>query len=224
MELLIPQPSEIALDVATGTGFTAMEIAPRVKQVLATDITENMLVEARKNAQARNLKNIRFEMADASYLPYPDSTFDLVTSRRAPHHFSNITKFLTEAHRVLRPGGRLGVSDMSPREGTEEFVNAIERMRDQSHAKALSPSEWRKLLASIGFEIKREERIYEEVSFEQWLYPVERGGTEELEIMKAWKNVPKRVRDLMRAKESKKGIERWSRSLIVLVASKYNHV
>jgi ubiquinone/menaquinone biosynthesis C-methylase UbiE len=163
-------------------------------------------------------------MADACHLPYPDSSFDLVTSRRAPHHFSNVTMFLTEARRVLRPGGRLGVSDMSPREGTEEFMNAIERIRDQSHAKALSPSEWRTLLANIGFEIKREEKIYEEVTFGQWLYPVERGGAEELEIRKAWKNAPNFVRDLMRAKESAKGIERWSRSLVVLVASKYNHV
>ncbi|MDG6997313.1 MAG: class I SAM-dependent methyltransferase, partial [Nitrososphaerota archaeon] len=65
IELAKPAKSDVVLDVATGTGFTAIEFAPLVKEVVAADITEEMLQEARKLASERGIKNIRFEYADA---------------------------------------------------------------------------------------------------------------------------------------------------------------
>ena len=139
VELLDPKPNEIALDVGTGTGFTAMEIAHRVSRVVAIDITEEMLQQARKLAAERGILNIQFEKGDALEVPYNESSFDVVTTRRAAHHFVDVGKFLGEAARVLKDGGRLGIDDMSPPQGAKEFTNRIEILRDKTHTKLSAP-------------------------------------------------------------------------------------
>ena len=133
VELLQPQSTDTVLDIATGTGFTAIEIAKKAKRVIGVDITNEMLAEASRLAKEKQISNIRFEKADASSLPYDDDSFDNVTTRRATHHFADVEKFLSEASRVLKVSGRLGIVDMSPPEGTDKFFNRIERLRDSTH-------------------------------------------------------------------------------------------
>ena len=149
IEVLEPKPSEVALDVATGTGFTALEVSKKVSQVFATDITIEMLEEAKKLALKQSANNIRFEKAEASSLPYNNCSFDIVTTRRAAHHFSDIPQFLNETSRVLKQGGRLGLVDMSPIEGTQDFCNVIEHLRDYTHVKALTTAAWKIALSSF---------------------------------------------------------------------------
>ncbi|MCZ7543583.1 MAG: class I SAM-dependent methyltransferase [Anaerolineae bacterium] len=67
-----PQPSWAALDIATGTGHTALALAPHVRAVVATDITPEMLGEARALARARGVGNVRLCRADAHHLPFAD--------------------------------------------------------------------------------------------------------------------------------------------------------
>ena len=94
----------LGLDIATGPGFTAFAIAEFCDTIVASDIAPGMLNQARKIAARRGIANVRFEIIDASDIPYPDASVDLVTCRTAPHHFRDIGKFLSEVHRVLRPG------------------------------------------------------------------------------------------------------------------------
>ena len=85
------------LDVATGTGFTALAFAARVKEVIGLDVSEGMLAQARANAQAEALANVTFQKGAAESLPFPDASFDKVTCRVAPHHFLSITQFCAES-------------------------------------------------------------------------------------------------------------------------------
>ncbi len=118
VELVNPQPHWHALDVATAAGHTAFIFAPHVADVVATDITPEMLPVAARVAGEKGITNVTLREADAEDLPFADATFDLVTCRIAPHHFPNISRFLAEAARVLRPGGVLAVVDnIVPRRG-----------------------------------------------------------------------------------------------------------
>ncbi len=197
IELLQPRTNEIALDVATGTGFTAMELAEFVERVVAIDITSEMLSVASRLARERGITNIVFEEGDASNLSFEDSSFDILTTRRAAHHFRNISKFLEEAKRVLKPQGQLGIVDMSPPAGTEAFVNRIEILRDFTHVRALSPSEWKSEMEKAGLAITNFRTLGEKVTFERWLYPVVMGGSQEDAIRKEWEETSEEIRKIL---------------------------
>ena len=217
---LNPKKSEIALDVATGTGFTAVALAGLVGHVTGIDVTDEMLVQAGRLAREQGCTNIRFELGDAMKIGYPSSSFDIVTARRATHHFGSVPNFLREARRVLRPGGRLGIVDMSPPEGAEAFSNKIERLRDSSHVRAFTPAAWNSLVSKAGLHILSSEIVGEPVTFDKWLYPVETGGREEVTIRRAWCSATVSVRRLLEARFEKGVASGWTKFRIILTADK----
>ena len=219
IQALEPKPADLALDVATGTGFTALALAPQVKHVTGIDVTSEMLKEARKLASTEGYPNVSFELGDALAIKFADSSFDIVTARRATHHFQDVPRFLREAHRVLGPGGRLGVVDMSPPEGTAEFSNQIEKLRDGSHVEAFTPSAWKSMVSEAGFQMRSSRVLWERVTFERWLYPVEPGGREEKDIREAWNTADSETKRLLQA-DFADGIKGWTKTRVVLVASK----
>ena len=115
VELVAPQETWIALDIATGAGHVALALAPRLAHVVASDLTPQMLGVARGLAREREILNMSFAEMRAEALPFADLTFDLVTCRIAPHHFDDVSRFVAESARVLRPGGVFGlVENISP--------------------------------------------------------------------------------------------------------------
>jgi ubiquinone/menaquinone biosynthesis C-methylase UbiE len=151
-----PKDSDILLDVATGTGFTALAFSPEVKSVIGVDVSSGMLQQAQAKADALDATNVKFIQAPAEKLPFAGSMFDIIVCRLASHHFVNILDFIAEAHRLLRPAGRLIIADTTVPE--KDFIaatwqNDLERLRDRSHWKNYSAKEWRVLLRSQDFEI-----------------------------------------------------------------------
>lgn len=219
LEALQPKAADLALDVATGTGFTALALAPHVEQVVAVDVTSEMLAEARKLARTEGVVNVAFKIGDALDMKFPDESFDIVTTRRASHHFRDVPRFLNEAFRVLKSGGKLGVVDMSPPEGAESFSNAIEKLRDDSHVEAFTPTVWRSMVSDAGFQVRSFQVLGEYIRFEKWLYPVERGGSEEVKIRQAWDKADSETRRLLQA-DFDGGIRGWTKSRVVLIGSK----
>ena len=78
IEIAQPQPYWIVLDVATGGGHTALKFAPHVAQVIASDLTPQMLEEARTFITGKGIANVEFKLADAEDLPFEDGRFDVV--------------------------------------------------------------------------------------------------------------------------------------------------
>ncbi len=109
------RPGDRALDVATGTGDLALVLAGRVGpagEVVACDFSQRMLELGReKSASAR--ADVRFEAANALALPYPDDAFDAATVGFGARNFADLERGLAEMTRVLRPGGRVVVLEIT---------------------------------------------------------------------------------------------------------------
>jgi ubiquinone/menaquinone biosynthesis C-methylase UbiE len=181
VELVRPQRHWQALDIATGAGHTAAAFAPHVANVIASDLTPEMLQEAGKLASAKGYANMATARADAEALPFQDGRFDLVTCRIAAHHFADVARFAAEVNRVLKPGGTFALVDnISPdAESTPGFTdaaladaaaayNAFEKLRDPSHGRCLGMTEWSDLLQRQGLAVTHKERLPKDMEFDPW--------------------------------------------------------
>jgi ubiquinone/menaquinone biosynthesis C-methylase UbiE len=152
VELARPKVTDLALDIATGAGHTALALAPHVAQVVAYDLTAPMLAETARNAVARGFANVSTRLGAAESLPFPDAAFDIVTVRQAPHHFADVRAAVREMARVARSGARVIVVDSTAPEddSLDRQWNHIEKLRDSSHVRNYKPGEWREFVASAG--------------------------------------------------------------------------
>jgi len=150
-----PSKNEVVLDVGTGTGHTALALAPRVRSVEAIDVTGEMLEEGRKLARKRGIENVAFRIGNSMSLPYADRSFDIVTCRRAAHHFTDLEMALGEMARVLKLGGRLIIDDRSIPEDDEVdvLINRLDVLHDPSHVRDRTPCEWSALISATGLEV-----------------------------------------------------------------------
>ena len=103
------------LELATGPGLLAKHVAPAARTMLATDYSDGMIAQAKKGGCPSNL---RFEVADATALPYADDSFDAVMISNALHIIPEPEKALGEIDRVLRPGGILIAPNFVEHKGT----------------------------------------------------------------------------------------------------------
>lgn len=170
VEMAGPESVDLVLDVATGTGNTALTLAPHVSKVIGLDVASAMLDQARARAAAENVRNVEFLPGSAEELPFANDEFSLVVSRHAPHHFRRLDEFLSEVRRVLRPGGRFVLADqISPSGQVADWVDRWERMRDPSHFRQRTVTEWRELAKAAGFSWVRDQLVQYELSFDWWV-------------------------------------------------------
>jgi ubiquinone/menaquinone biosynthesis C-methylase UbiE len=184
-------PGQKALDVATGPGHVAFQLAERGLSVVGLDVTPAMLAVAQESAEHRPdlVGRLQWVLADAARVPLADASVDVVTCRRAAHHFPSIPAALREWARVLRPGGVVGISDLTAPRGQLDALNAVERLRDPSHQAALSADEWVDALVAAGFRLRWSEVTVEPMTALEWLSPVrpESGeGRAALDAIAAW--------------------------------------
>ena len=108
VQLARVEPGSNALDVATGTGDFAVALRAAGAEVVGCDFSEEMLERARRKEPAA-----RFEWADALNLPYEDDSFDAATVGFGARNFSDLSRGLSEMARVVRPGGRVVVLEIT---------------------------------------------------------------------------------------------------------------
>ena len=145
------------LDVATGGGHTGLLLASLGHEVILADIAQPMLERAAKAAAERGLA-VQTRQHAAEQLPYPDGQFDLVTCRVAAHHFSSPHDFIRETARVLKRGGWFLLIDGSVEDDqpeAEAWLHEVEKLRDPSHHRLLTPRAWSKLCAACGLTVRR---------------------------------------------------------------------
>jgi ubiquinone/menaquinone biosynthesis C-methylase UbiE len=188
MDMLSLNKEMTGLDTATGAGFTAINMAKRISKVYALDMVENMLSETMKLSERNGLNNIIPVKGYVDSMPFGDEKFNVVTCRRAAHHFSDKNKFARESYRVLKRGGKIGIDDMTVPDNIINYLNEFERIRDHSHMYAASPENWESILKNVGFADIKYKVYRRKMDFEQWVYPVNKDSIEGKKSLEYLKN------------------------------------
>ena len=110
------EPGELVLDVGSGAGTDSLVAAQMVApdgRVTGIDMTPQMLAKARRAAEEMGLENVEFIEAEAEQLPFPDESFDVIVSNGVIDLVPDKDAVFSEFRRVLRPGGRMQVADVT---------------------------------------------------------------------------------------------------------------
>lgn len=148
------RPGETVLDLGSGGGIDVLLSARRVGEhgkVYGLDASADMLTLARHNAEQAGARNVEFLHATIERVPLPDRSVDVVISNCVINLSSDKAAVLAEAFRVLRPGGRFGVSDVVTDGEPDPARRAAVEERIGCAAGALPMAEYRRLLATSGF-------------------------------------------------------------------------
>jgi SAM-dependent methyltransferase len=143
-------PADTVLDVACGPGLVVAAFAQVCRHVSGIDLTPAMIDRARTLVTERGLGNVTLTVGDVLPLPYDDGAFSVVVSRFAFDHFPDPGTVLREMVRVCHSGGRVVVADAAPDPAKAAAFNRMEKLRDPSHARALSLSELTGLFGDAG--------------------------------------------------------------------------
>lgn len=169
VEVAVPATTDMLLDVATGGGHVARVFGPLVGTVVIADMTLSMLKEATQFLTSSGLTAVHSVVADAEAMPFKEESFDIATCRIAPHHFPNPDRFVAEIARVLKPGGRFVLVDSTvPGGAFGDFYNRYEKLRDDSHVRSLTQSEWSALIADAGLHLRANEPFRKRHNFAEW--------------------------------------------------------
>ncbi len=159
------------LDVACGPGILSAAIAKTARDVVAFDLTLQMLKKAAQRCSEAGVDNVAFREGNASDLPFADAAFDAAVTRLSVHHFDQPNRVIEEIFRVLRPGGSFVIADVISSEvpAEAELQNAIEILRDPSHVRMLPGSELTSLVNAAGFAIESLTTWDKPREFEEWM-------------------------------------------------------
>jgi ubiquinone/menaquinone biosynthesis C-methylase UbiE len=157
VRFVAPSGEERALDSGSGAGALAFALAPHVREVVAVDLVPELLEQGRKRGE--RFPNVSFVEGDATKLSLEDGSFDLTGSLRTLHHIARPELAVAELARLTRAGGRVLVVDqiapVDPLAAVE--LNAFERARDPSHARALADIDLRHLFEANELVLLRAE-------------------------------------------------------------------
>ncbi|MBW2395766.1 MAG: class I SAM-dependent methyltransferase [Deltaproteobacteria bacterium] len=195
----LARSARTVLDVGCGAGHTALALAARGLDVIALDLTEPMLVQGRGLARARGL-SLAFQQGDVEALPFPDASFDLVTSRYSAHHYAHPKRAVAEIARVLRPGGALLLVDIvsTSDPAADSFLQTIELVRDPSHVRDHSVEEWAGMFGAAGLRARAPLSWPCEIDFDAWIQRMATPETEEKVLRRLLEGAPNVARDFLR--------------------------
>ena len=157
---------EVVLDLGSGGGIDVLLSARRVGpsgKAYGLDMTEEMLALARENQRKAGVGNVEFLQGDIEAIPLPDAAVDVIISNCVINLAADKRKVIAEAFRVLKPGGRLAVSDVVVRGEVPAAVRSSMELWIGCVAGALTEQEFHSLLWETGFEQVEIEptRVYE---------------------------------------------------------------
>ncbi|MBO3274555.1 class I SAM-dependent methyltransferase [Pseudomonas schmalbachii] len=159
------------LDLGCGAGHVSFHVAPLAGEVIAYDLSAEMLDVVASAAAERGLDNIRTEQGVAERLPFAGGEFDFVFSRYSAHHWRDVGQALREVRRVLKPGGVAAFIDVvAPGLPLlDTHLQSVEVLRDTSHVRDYSPSEWTRLVGEAGLAVTACKRQRLRLEFQSWV-------------------------------------------------------
>lgn len=163
--------NERILDLGCGPGIVTEALALLAKEVIAFDLTPEMLSQARQRCEKRGLKNVTFHLGEAERLPFENEAFDVIIARLAVHHFLDPSVAISNMTRVLKNRGKIVLADIvsSENSGEAELHNALEVLRDPSHSKMLSISELKEEIIATYLTITKEDSWIKHREFNEWI-------------------------------------------------------
>jgi len=169
------------IDLGCGGGHVSYAVAPLVGSVTAYDLSADMLTAVKAEAAKRGLANLVTAQGPAEALPFPDASFDAVFCRYTAHHWPDVRKGLREARRVLKPGGVAVFADIvAPEQAVlDTFLQTFEMLRDPSHVRDYSMTEWVEIATQAGFAVRGVTRRRLPLDFTSW---VSRQRTPEVQV------------------------------------------
>ncbi len=211
---------ERVLDIATGGGHTALAFAPHVREVVASDLTPEMLAAAERFIAGRGIANVRYRQADAEALPFADGEFDVVACRIAAHHFGDVPHFLREVVRVLKRGGTFILVDtIAPaNQALDRFIDTVERLRDPSHVRDYTEAEWRGYCAAAGLEVSHTETWRKTIPFDDWCDRMRVSPETRAELVRLLASASPEARESFAIETREGGIKRFALHALLLVA------
>ena len=158
LDFLPIQPGMKILDLGTGSGYLSFPVAKCCPdaEIVGLDIVDKALEVNRAKAKEENIRNLSFVNYDGMDFPFADGAFDMVITRYALHHFPKINDTLREISRVLKPHGKLFLSDPAPNDNDDErFVYAYMQLKKDGHIKFYTKNEWICICRKCGLELTK---------------------------------------------------------------------
>ena len=166
------KPGETVVDLGSGGGFDCFLAAKEVGengQVIGVDMTPDMISKARKNSEKISARNVEFRMGEIEHLPIADNTADIIMSNCVINLSPDKESVYADAFRVLKPGGRLAISDVLATVELPEEVRNDLALVSACIGGAATISETEALLTSVGFEaVKIETNRKSQELIRQW--------------------------------------------------------
>jgi ubiquinone/menaquinone biosynthesis C-methylase UbiE len=148
------KPGEVVLDLGSGGGFDCFLAARQVGpggRVIGVDMTPEMLERARRNAEAGGYGNVEFRLGEIEHLPLADASVDVVISNCVINLSTDKPAVFREAHRVLRAGGRLAVSDVVATAELPQEILRDPQLYAACAAGAATIPDLERIMAQAGF-------------------------------------------------------------------------
>lgn len=156
IEALPIQSGMRILDLGTGTGYLAMQIAKEKKDVsvVGLDIVAETLERNKLQAKEKQIGNIEFVAYNGIDFPFDEQSFDMVITRYALHHFPKIEHTFSEIARILKTDGVLFIADPTPNDDdVDRFVDAYMQMKPDGHIRYYTKDEWKQLGEEAGLSL-----------------------------------------------------------------------
>lgn len=212
----------VAVDIGAGPGFTAFAIAPFADRVVATDVTPQMLGQARSLREQHGAPDTELALVGAEALPFRNASIDLVATRTASHHFSDLGGWLRESARVLTPGGVLAVTDTIAPDNDEAnaWQHDVEMLRDPSHGRNITVAQWRAAVEGAGLRITFTEASVVKLEFPDWGERAGLSGAPLEELGRILRDAPPAARDAFGIEPQADGTVLFYWGVLTLLAEK----
>lgn len=154
------RPGMTFMDIGCGTGWAVMEAAKRLKgegRFIGVDISEGMIERAKKSAFG--ITGVNFLQASSENLPFVAKDINLIISTMSFHHYLNPVKALTEMLRVLKPGGKVYILDLTADDFFTRSIDRMSRAVEKEHVRFYSSAEYHEMFEQSGLKLIKSEKM-----------------------------------------------------------------